>query len=87
MESTNPATIMEVLSNCHNLRKLKDIYASSVHKKTKSREITKLGIFNDSILRISLPKFNGYELKFGYIYLSKRIFENPSKNCTKKNDG
>ena len=66
LESTNPVTEAkndDILSSYHNLRKLKDSYASSVHKEGKSREITKLEIFRESKLKISLPKFNGYESK------------------------
>ena len=66
LESTNPVTktkFDDILSSYHNLRKLKDSYASSVDKEAKSREITKLEIFSESKLKISLPKFNGYESK------------------------
>ena len=66
LKSTNPVTETEVddiLSSYHNLRKLKGSYASSVGKEAKSREITKLEIFSESKLKISLPKFNGYESK------------------------
>ena len=51
----------KLLSSYHNIRKLKNSYASSVDKEAKSREITKLEIINKSKLKISLPKFNGYE--------------------------
>ena len=66
LESTNPVTetkVDDILSSYHNLRKLKDSYTSSVNKEAKSREITKLEIFSESKLKISLPKFNGYESK------------------------
>ena len=36
-------------------------YTSSVNEEAKSREITKLENFNESNLKISLPKFNGYK--------------------------
>ena len=48
LESTNPVAEMEVddiLSNYHNLRKLKDSNDSSVDEEAKSREITMLQIF------------------------------------------
>ena len=61
LESTNIVTETKV--SYHNLRKLKNSYASSVNKETKLREITKLEIFSKSKLKISLPKFNGYESK------------------------
>ena len=64
LESTNPVTetkVDDILSSYHDLRKLKDSYASSVDKEAKSREITKLEILSESKLKISLPKFNGYE--------------------------
>ena len=66
LESTNPVTeakVDDILSSYHNLRKLKDSYAPSVDKEVKSREIIKLEIFKESKLKISLPKFNGYESK------------------------
>ena len=66
LESTNIVTetkLDDILSSYHNLRKLKNSYALSVNKETKLREITKLEIFSKSKLKISLPKFNGYESK------------------------
>lgn len=72
LESTNSVTetkVDDILSSYHNLRILKDSYASSVNKEAKSTETTKLEIFSESKLKISLPKFNGYEsvtlMKYG----------------------
>lgn len=89
LELTNPAVetkVDDILSRYHDLRKLKDSYASLVDEEALSGEIAKLKIFNESKLKINLPKFNNYGSKLD-IYLSKWIFENPSKNNTKKNDG
>ena len=47
LESTNSVTetkVDDILSSYHNLRILKDSYASSVNKEAKSREITKLPV-------------------------------------------
>ena len=66
LESTNPVTetkVDDILSSYHNLRKLKNSCASSVDTEAKSREIAKLEIFSESKLKISLPKFSGYESK------------------------
>ena len=50
-----------ILSSYHNLRKLKDSHASSINEETKSREISKMEIFNKSKMKNSLRKSNGYE--------------------------
>ena len=86
LESTNPVTgtkVDDILSSYHNLRKLKDSYASSVDKEAKSREITKLEIFSESKLKISLPKFSGYESKLD-IYTFQSEFSKIYQRTTPK---
>ena len=86
LESTNPFTktkVDDILSSYHNLRKLKDIYASSIDKEAKYREITKLEIFRESKLKINLPKFNGYESKLD-IYTFQSEFLKTHQRTTPK---
>ena len=49
-----------ILSSYHNLRKLKDSHASYVNEETKSREISKMKIFNQSKMKNSYES-NCYE--------------------------
>ena len=73
LELTNPAVetkVDDILSRYHDLRKLKNSYASLVDEEALSGEIAKLKIFNESKLKINLPKFNNYGSKLD-IYLSK----------------
>ena len=86
LESTNSVTetkVDDILSSYHNLRILKDSYASSVNKEAKSREITKLEIFSKSRLKISSPKFNGYESKL-VIYTFQSQFLKTHQRTTPK---
>ena len=86
LESTNPVTetkVDDILRSYHNLRNLKDSYVSSVNKEAKSREITKLEIFSESKLKISLPKFNGYESELD-IYTFQSEFLKIHQRTTQK---
>ena len=73
-----------ILSSYHNLRKLKDSHASSVNEETKSREISKMEIFNKSKNEKQFTKVQWLWIRVGYAYVSKRRFENPSINYTKR---
>ena len=87
LESTNPVTetkVDEILSSYHNLRKLKDNQASSVDKEAKSKEITKLEIISKSKLKISLPKFNGYESKLDIYTFQSEFFKIHQRTTPKR---
>ena len=43
--------------------KLKEIYSHCIDDEMRKRKITKQQLFNESKLRINLPKFSGYESK------------------------
>ena len=88
LESTrNPVTetkVDDILSTYHNLRKPEDSYASSFDKETKPREITKLEIFSESKLKISLPKFNDYESKLDIYTFQSEFLKIHQKTTPKR---
>ena len=53
----------EVMPNYSNISLLKEEYFKDINNEVKNREITKQKLFNESKLRINLPKFSGYESK------------------------
>ena len=53
----------EIMPNYSNISLLKEEYFKDINNEVKNREITKQKLFNESKLRINLPKFSGYESK------------------------
>ena len=53
----------EIMANYSNISMLKEKYVKDINNEVKNREITKQELFNESKLRINLPKFSGYESK------------------------
>ena len=52
----------EIMANYSNISLLKE-YFKDINNEVKNREITKQKLFDESKLRINLPKFSGYESK------------------------
>ena len=68
----------KLMANYSNISQLKDTYVKNVNNDVKSREVTEQELFNESRLRISLPKLSGYESKLNtYSFQSEflRIYE------------
>ena len=53
----------EIMPNYSNISLLKEEYLKDINNEVKNREITKQKLFNESKLRINLPKLSGYESK------------------------
>ena len=51
------------MANYSNISELKEEYVKGLNNEVKNRETTKQKLFNESKLRINLPKFSGYETK------------------------
>ena len=52
----------EIMVNYSNISELKEEYVKGINNEV-NREITKQKLFNESKLRINMPKFSGYESK------------------------
>ena len=52
----------EIMANYSNISELKEEYVKGINNEV-NREITKQKLFNESKLRINMPKFSGYESK------------------------
>ena len=71
----------EIMENYSNISLLKEDYFKDINNEVKNREIAKQKLFNESKLRINLPKFFGYESKLDiYSFQSEflKIYERTS---------
>ena len=53
----------KIMANYSNISGLKEEYVKGLNNEVKNRETTKQKLFNESKLRINLPKFSGYQTK------------------------
>ena len=53
----------KIMANYSNISELKEEYVKGLNNEVKNKETTKQKLFNESKLRINLPKFSGYETK------------------------
>ena len=58
------------MANYSNISLLKEQYFKDINNEVKNKDITKQKLFNESKLRINLPKCSGYESKLD-IYSSQ----------------
>ena len=68
----------KLMANYSNISQLRDTYVKNINNDVKSREVTEQEFFNESRLRINLPKLSGYESKLNtYSFQSEflRIYE------------
>ena len=64
----------EIMANYSNISLLKEGYFKDDNNEVKNREITKQNLFNESKLRINLPKFFGSESKLDiYLFQSEYL--------------
>ena len=52
--------IEDIVGSYNHIKKLKDVYQQTIKDEVVKREISKLELFNESKLKISLSKFSGY---------------------------
>ena len=53
--------IEDIVGSYNHIKKLKDVYQQTIKDEVAKREISKLELFNESKLKISLSKFSGYD--------------------------
>ena len=63
----------QIMANYSNISELNEEYVKDINNEVKNRKITKQELFNESKLRINLPKFSDYESKLD-IYSFKSEF-------------
>ena len=63
------------MANYINISQLKEEYVKSLNNEVKNREITKQKLFNESKLRINLPKVSGYETKLDIYSLQSEFLK------------
>ena len=73
----------EIMPNYSNISLLKEEYFKDINNEVKNREIKKQKLFNESKLRINLPKSSGYESKLD-IYSFQSEFLKISERTTPK---
>ena len=62
---------------------MKDIYHEAINREFRIKEISKQELFNESKLKINLPKFSEYDSKL-YIYSFQSEFTKTYKRATLK---
>ena len=55
--------LQEITEKYHSIRRLKNRYNEDISNEAKVREISKQELFKESMLKINLPKFAGYDSK------------------------
>ena len=71
-ESSMEHKMDEIMQRYRKIIKLKESYSQCIDNEMRNREITKQELFNESKLKINLPKFSGYESKIDiYTFQSK----------------
>ena len=75
LESSNSISenqIDNIMERYDEINEMKDIYHETVNRESTVRKISKQELFNESKLRINLPKFSGYHSKLNsYSFQSK----------------
>ena len=71
----------EIMQRYRKIIKLKESYSQCIDNEMRNREITKQELFNESKLKINLPKFSGYESKID-IYTFQSKFMKVHKRAT-----
>ena len=80
-ESALENRINDIMDMYRKINKLKESYSHCIDDQMRKREITKQQLFNESKLRINLPKFSGYESKVD-IYTFQSEFRKVHKRTT-----
>ena len=86
LESSNSVVenqIDNIMGRYNEINKMKDIYHEAINNESTVREISKQELFNESKLRINLPKFSGYDLMLD-IYSFQSEFTKFYKRTTPK---
>ena len=86
LESSNSVVenqIDNIMGRYNEINKMKDIYHEAINNESTVREISKQELFNESKLRINLPKFSGYDSKLD-IYSFQSEFTKFYKRTTPK---
>ena len=84
LECSDPAMesrINNIMEMYRKINLLKESYSQCIDNEMKKREITKQELFNESKLKINLPKFSGYESKID-IYTFQSEFMKIHKRTT-----
>ena len=80
-EPTMKNRINDIVDMHRKINELKENYSHCIDDEMRKRKITKQQLFNESKLRINLPKFSGCELKVD-IYAFQSEFLNVHKRTT-----
>ena len=75
--------IEDIVGSYNHIKKLKDVYQQTIKDEVVKREISKLELFNESKLKISLSKFSGYNSKLD-VYTFQSEFIKIYKRTTPK---
>ena len=75
--------IEDIVGSYNHIKKLKDVYQQRIKDEVAKREISKLELFNESKLKISLSKFSGYDSKLD-VYTFQSDFIKIYKGTTPK---
>ena len=71
-ESSMEHKMDDIMQRYRKIIKLKESYSQCINNEMRNREITKQELFNESKLKINLPKFSGFESKIDiYTFQSK----------------
>ena len=88
LESPNSVVeyqIDNIMERYNEISKMKDIFLEGINRESTVREISRQELFNESKLRMNLPKFSGYDLKLD-IYSSQSDFRKIYKDNNKKDN-
>ena len=86
LECSNPVIenqIDEIVEMYKNINKMKNVYTKAINDEVNEREISKQELFQESKLKINLPKFSGYDSKLD-IYTFQSEFMKIYKRTTPK---
>ena len=73
--SVSEDRVDKIMANYINISELKEEYVKSLNNEVKNREITKQKLFNESKLRINLPKVSGCETKLDIYSLQSEFLK------------
>ena len=75
--------IDDIVGSYNHIKKLKNVYHQTIKDESAKREISKVELFNESKLKISLSKFSGYSSNLD-VYTFRSEFIKVYKRTTAK---
>ena len=74
----------EIMANYSNISLLKEQYFKDTNNEVKNKDITKQKLFNESKLKINLPKFSGYESKLDIYSFQSEVLKIYERTAPKR---